>query len=256
VTASAWATGAAATWPDSPGRPVAARLRAVLDQAEPALRGAAAGLWSAPGLGERYPRYLQAMHGVLRASVPLMERAAARCAEFLPQDPSTDRLRDYLVQHAGEERGHDAWAREDLALLGGDLAAACDEQPWPDAAALVGPQYYWIEHHHPVALLGYIAVLEGNAPRPGLAEWIAAGAGVPDAALRTVREHADLDTGHTEAIYRLLDSLHLDAAQERAVTVSALYTADALIRLLNRLTETAPGRRLRRTAPPNPGETA
>jgi hypothetical protein len=231
-------------------------LRAVLGQAEPALRGAAAVLWSEPGLDERYPRYLQAMHGVLRASVPLMERAAARCAELDPRDPSADRLRGYLVHHAAEERGHDVWAMEDLALLGGDPAAVRDEQPWSEVAALVGPQYYWIEHYHPVALLGYIAVLEGNAPRPGLAEWISAATGVPDAAVRTVREHADLDTGHTEAIYRLLDSLSLDSVQARAVTVSALYTADALIDLLTRLTGTPPGHRPRRRAPHPPGETA
>lgn len=256
MTASARAVGTAAARPDAPGRPVAARLRAVLDQAEPALRGAAAGLWSSPGLSERYPRYLEAMHGVLLASVPLMERAAARCAELGPRDSSADRLRGYLVQHAAEERGHDAWAIEDLAVLGRDPAAVRDEQPCSDVARLVGPQYYWIEHHHPVALLGYIAVLEGNAPRPGLAERIAGAAGVPDAAVRTVREHADLDAGHTEAIYRLLDSLSLDSAQARAITISALYTADALIDLLTRLTGTPPGHAPRRRALPPPGETA
>jgi len=37
-------------------------------------------------------------------------------------------------------------------------------------SARVGAQYYWIHHFHPVALLGYIAVLEGRPPSPTLVE--------------------------------------------------------------------------------------
>jgi hypothetical protein len=33
-------------------------------------------------------------------------------------------------------------------------------RPSANVAALVGAQYYWILHHHPVALLGYMATLE------------------------------------------------------------------------------------------------
>ena len=29
--------------------------------------------------------------------------------------------------------------------------------PSPAVAALVGSQYYWLLHHHPVALLGFVA---------------------------------------------------------------------------------------------------
>ena len=36
--------------------------------------------------------------------------------------------------------------------------------PAPAVAALVGAQYYWVLHHHPVALLGYIGLLEGYPP--------------------------------------------------------------------------------------------
>ena len=35
------------------------------------------------------------------------------------------------------------------------------------AAALVGAQYYWIRHVHPVALLGYVMLLEGYPPSAG-----------------------------------------------------------------------------------------
>lgn len=227
------------------------RLRAVLDQAEPALRAAAAELWSAPGLTERYPRYLEAMHGVLRASVPLMLRASERCAALAPQDPVAAPLRDYLIEHAAEEYGHDVWLLEDLGLLGADADAVRDRQPGPAVARLVGPQYFWIEHHHPVALLGYIAVLEGNAPHPALAARIARTASLPAAAVRTIREHAELDGGHTAQLHRLLDSLRLGPDRARAVTVSALHTADALAALLTGLTRPGPDTDRRRAPTPS-----
>ena len=235
--------------PDTRQSSAMTRLRVLLSRTEPALRAASAELWSQPGLAQRYPRYLHAMHGVLRASVPLMERAALRCAELESCDPCAGRLRRYLETHAAEERDHDAWLLDDLAALGGDRAAVIEEQPCAAVARLVGPQYYWIEHHHPVALLGYIAVLEGNAPHTGLAAWIAGAAEVPDSALRTVREHAELDTAHTEDIHRLLDDLALTDGQVRAITVSALCTAQALIGLFDHLVRIAPGRAPARRPP-------
>jgi hypothetical protein len=201
---------------------MSARMRAALAQATPALRIAAAQVWQKPGLRPRYQRYLRVMHGVLRASVPLMERAAARSA------PGS--LRDYFRRHIEEEREHDEWLIEDLAVLGCPRSVV-DEVPPPVVARLVGAQYYWIEHHHPVALLGYIAVLEGNAPDPGLCARLVTHAGLPPAALRTVREHAALDTGHTEEVYQLLEALSLTEAHSRAVSVSALSAAQGLMEL-------------------------
>ncbi|MFJ3930171.1 MULTISPECIES: iron-containing redox enzyme family protein [unclassified Streptomyces] len=218
-------------------RPTAAEaLRARMRLTEPAVRAATSALWCAPGLARRYPQYLRLMHGVVRASVPLMERAAARCA--LLRDPVAGPLARYLAAHIEEERGHDAWLAADLAALGHDPARALGRPPPPAVASLVGAQYYWIEHHHPVALLGYIAVLEGNAPAPWLADRVVRSAGVPATALRTVRAHADLDTGHSDALYALLDGLDLTPGQVDAVTTSALFTVDALLRLFGTLTRT------------------
>jgi len=222
--------------------PVAAgvALRARLALTAPALRATTARLWRPDGLAGRYLAYLAVMHGVLRASVPLMERAAARCAELGDRDPVAAPLERYLLEHIEEERGHDNWLLDDLAALGGRPADVLAEQPSPTVARLVGAQYYWIEHHHPVALLGYIAVLEDNAPAGWLADRVADTAGVPDTALRTLREHAELDDGHTAALFGLLDTLPLSRRLERAVAVSALHTVDGLIDLFARV-EREPG---------------
>ncbi|MGW2520682.1 iron-containing redox enzyme family protein [Streptomyces sp. NPDC001617] len=217
-----------------------AALRVKLDLVAPALHSAATALWQPSGLGHRYVEYLYTMHALIRASVPLMEQAARRCAQLAPHDPAADPLGRYLQRHAEEERGHDQWLLADLAAAGADPAAAFDRLPSPIVADLAGAQYYWIEHHHPVALLGYILVLEDNAPAPWLADRLAASTGLPDKAFRTVREHADLDCGHVAALDALLDTLPLTTAHQALVAVSALRTTDGVTRLFSHLA-TAPG---------------
>jgi len=225
------------------GQSASTGLRGRLALAAPTLDRAARALWTADRpdhLRERYRRYLTAMHALITASVPLLERAAARCAR-LP-DASAPLLSDYFLRHAQEERGHDDWLLEDLAAAGGSPEAARAAVPPPLVVELAGAQYYRIEHRHPVALLGYIAVLEGNAPGPRLAERLAADTGLPAAAFRTLREHAALDTGHLDDLHQLLDALPLTAQQQLETSVCALHTADTLTRLFLRLAAGQGGR--------------
>lgn len=219
-----------------------AALRIKLSLTDPALRAATSTLWQcAPDvLRPRYLAYLYEMYALVRTSVPLMERAARRCVELAPGDPVAEPLEWYLERHVEEERGHDAWLLEDLAVAGGDPTEAIGRLPSAAVADLAGAQYYWIEHHHPVALLGYIRVLEGNAPAVRLADHLAARTGLPDAAFRTVREHAELDGGHLADLDDLLDALPLSSAQQTALAVSALRTADGVTRLFSHLA-TIPG---------------
>jgi hypothetical protein len=206
-------------------------LRVKLELTAPALRAAAADLWRRPRLDRRYPVYLRTMHAVIRASVPLMELAADRCAELGCDDPVGPSLRQYLTAHIAEERGHDEWLLADLAALGDDPAEWLPRPVPPVVARLVGAHYYWVRHHHPVSLLGYIAVMERNAPSAALADWIVARAGVPEAAVRTVREHAELDVAHGDAVIDLLDQLPLSTDDAAAVATAALCTVDGLLAL-------------------------
>lgn len=209
-------------------------LRTKLSPTAPVLRAATAALWRPGGLRERYLRYLTAMHPLVRASVPLLERAVERCAER--GGPAAERLSAYCVRHAAEERDHDAWLLEDLAAAGAAPAVV----PHPLVVELVGAQYYRVEHEHPVALLGYIAVLEGNAPGPRLADRLTEATGLPARAFRTVREHAELDGGHLDDLYRVLDRLALPPHLQTAVSVSALHTTHLLTRLFLALAAPTP----------------
>ncbi|MEU0134788.1 iron-containing redox enzyme family protein [Streptomyces sp. NPDC006296] len=220
----------------APGPGHSARLGVALGLLDAPLLGAMERMWRAEELLPRYRRYLCAMHAVVRASVPLMERALERATLLeLGGDPVAGPLAAYLRGHIREEAGHDAWLLEDIRAAGALPADALGPMPPPVVAALAGAQYYWIEHHHPVVLLGYIAVLEGYAPAADLTSRIALSTGLPEAALRTVREHAALDTGHLDGLYALLDRLPLTRGQQSDVTVSALHSLDALTRLFVRL---------------------
>ncbi|MEV4599882.1 iron-containing redox enzyme family protein [Amycolatopsis sp. NPDC049253] len=211
-----------------------AELRAVLDTVAPDVRRAAGELWRPDRLRARYSRYLVLMHAVVRASVPLMELALAHCGG---DDPVRVRLGAYLPAHIEEELHHDDWLLEDLAVAGGDPVAALAAPPPVEVAALVGPQYYWISHFHPVCVLGYIAALESNAPSPELGTLLAAWTGLPDDAFHTVRHHADVDDGHSGAIFALLDRLDLTPPLRLAVRTSALHAAGALIDLFTAVSQ-------------------
>src|SRR5918995_499983 len=68
--------------------------------------------------------------------------------------------------------------------------------PSPTIAALVGSQYYWVQHVHPVGLLGYIAMFECYPPARQDIDRVQAATGYGPEAFRTLLLHADLDIQH------------------------------------------------------------
>jgi hypothetical protein len=214
------------------GQGAGAVLRAKLGLLLPALQSAADRVWDTPPARERYIGYLSVMHAVIRASVPLMQAAARRCAD---SDPVADPLREYLHGHIAEERGHDDWIAADLVAAGEDPGRCIARIPPAEVASLVGAQYYWVEHFHPVTLLGYIAVLEGNPPKPGLVDHLMGVTGLPSSAFRTLRTHAELDPGHSAAVFALLDELALTADQRQAIDRSALHSLLQATRIMTGL---------------------
>lgn len=209
-------------------------LRTKLGLLLPALQEAADRVWDTPPARERYIGYLSVMHAVIRASVPLMRAAARRCATA-GGDPVARPLREYLHGHIAEERGHDDWIAADLAAAGEDPERYIARIPPAEVAALAGAQYYWLEHYHPVTLLGYIAVLEGNPPKPGLVAHLIGATGLPASAFRTLRAHAELDPGHAAAVFALLDDLPLTADQRKAVERSAVHSLLQATRIMANL---------------------
>ena len=190
-----------------------------------------------PRLAKLWPEYLVQQHQIIRATVPLTDAALARSRELAldDADPLAAPLAAYLEEHVGEELGHDETLLDDLELLGLERADVLRRIPAPTVAALVGSQYYWILHHHPVTFLGFVALMEGFPPTPELIETLLERTGFPREAFRTYVEHADLDPGHRDHLDRTLDSLPLTAEDEAAVGVSAIASAALAARALDEL---------------------
>jgi hypothetical protein len=207
--------------------PESRRLRTMLEFALPAVFTASDRLGRHERVHELYPRYLVLSHGIIRASVPLMAAARDR-ARALPDDPVAAAVADYCDGHIDEELGHDDWLLEDLASLGVDPDDVRGRPPSPTVAALVGAQYYWIHHVHPVGLLGYVLLLEGWPPTPETVDELRRRTGYGPAAFRTLRAHADLDPSHGRELDAVLDALPLRPAQRELLGVSALSSAGGL----------------------------
>ena len=79
-------------------------------------------------------------------------------------------------------------------------------------------------HHHPVALLGYIGLLEGFPPSPGMIEDLRARTGYPADAFRTMVAHAELDPRHGDELFELVDTLPLTPEQSAVMGLSAMHS--------------------------------
>lgn len=205
----------------------------------PALSGTGARLWGHSDLAVIYPRYLMAMHHVIRASVPLMTEAAAALRRQPAARSETARANEliaaYLDRHVLEEAHHDDWALEDLERLGLAREAVLAAHPYPAAAELAGTQYYYIRHHDPAAVLGYIAQLEGYPPDERALLGAAERTGLPVTAFRTMRKHAHLDPHHRRDLDRVLDELPPDRHRSVLILRSALDASAALITLIDQV---------------------
>jgi Iron-containing redox enzyme len=190
-------------------------------------------LLSHPQVRELYPEYLFTCHCVVRASVPLMETARERARAMAPGDTVAAELADYLGEHIEEERDHDEWLLCDLEALGADRAAILSRVPSPTIASGVGAQYYWILHYHPVALLGWIGLLEGYPPLAATVDRMMARTGYRPEAFRTMRAHAELDPRHGDELFEVVDRLPLTAEQSALIGLNAMWSVHLLAQALD-----------------------
>jgi hypothetical protein len=221
-----------------PGRPPELRvhpLRQKIALVRPRLQEAAHHVWTHPRLHDFYPELLIRFHWMIRASVPLMEAARQRAVELAPGDVVAGLLADYLARHIPEETGHDEWLLQDLEVLGVKRSAVLARTPLPTMASLAGCQYYWIHHAHPVALLGYIAVLEGNPAPIEFIEEVVTRTGLPKSAFRSMFNHAALDLRHRDDLDEVLWQLPLKPEHQALMGVSAITTVNLFAQMFEEI---------------------
>jgi hypothetical protein len=208
-------------------------LRRKISLVRPRLQVASHRVWTHSRLRDFYPQLLITFHWMIRASVPLME--AARDRSLGLRDPVAIRLADYLGTHIPEERNHDEWLLADLDVLGVPRTVALNTTPSPTMASLVGSQYYWIFHTHPVALLGYIAVLEGNPAPIEFLDEVVQRTELPRAAFGSMFKHAALDLQHRNDLDDLLWEFPFEPEHEALTGVSAITTVNLFARVFEEI---------------------
>jgi heme oxygenase len=203
--------------------------------AEARLNSATQAFWSHPDLAEILPAFLVQLHRVMKGGIDLMRIARER-ALVLPNDPVASMTAAYLEEHILEEKDHDAWLLDDIATLGISADEVDRAMPLTSVVSLLGAQYFWAINIHPVAVFGYLIVLEGKPPVASELEAIRRRTKLPATAFRCLLEHADNDPHHIAELNQTLDEMPLTAEQEKYVALSAFHTIDAVASVLEELT--------------------
>lgn len=176
-----------------------------------------------PELPRIIPEYIFAGYCVSDATVPLMEETV-RCAHLVNNDPICAPLIKYLEQHIEEERGHNEWYIRDLKALGMTRDEVILKIPPPNLAAMIGSQYYWVRHHHPIAFMGYIASIETYPPTEEYVNKLIQDSGLPAQGFETLMLHAQIDIAHKDDIIQLLNTLPLTKMHKDIIEMSAFQT--------------------------------
>lgn len=213
------------------------RLHRKIDLVVQPLASACLRLFRNPRVADIFPDYLIRTHCIIRTTVPLMEAALGQARVMADSDPVASGVAIYLAKHLDEERDHDKWLLEDLEVMGVDRSKVLARVPSPTIASLVGCQYYWALHYHPVALLGYFAFMEGYPPTQPLIEDLIARTGFPREAFRTMVEHGELDPHHRDELDLTIDSLPLTRDHEAVLGLSAMSGVGLLARSVEEVLE-------------------
>ena len=148
-------------------------------------------------------------------------------------DTRFERARQYLVHHAEEEHEHWRWVIDDLRSSGYTGPDPRETWPCPETQAYVAFNVYTATRH-PLARLGIAAVLEGIGGRWGtpygrkLVEQL----DLKPTQCTFFLAHGELDRGHVEEVFEVIDSCDLDerawgwlthAARTAGVLYRAMY---------------------------------
>ena len=203
-------------------------------------------LWASEAPDQMVPSFLVMLHQIMRASVPVDGGRHSQVRRVGGGGPDRKSLSpDTSPHHIDEERNHDVWALEDLANVGYAPEAVVRLIPPPAVARLAGAQRYWVEHHHPLMLLGCIAVLESFPPPQETIDQMRDASGLPEAAFRTMRLHGKLDPYHSAELFEFIDTLPLTRDHLDMIGTS-------LVACMESLTETVSEPQTHRTIGPAP----
>ena len=165
-----------------------------------------------------YRAFLHDLYHIVWHFCPIMATAAARC------DDRYRNVRYDLYERIEEEKGHEEWVLEDIAAMGGDVAAARANPPSAPAQAMIGFNYHVAERVHPCSVLGMLYMLEvvssvyGGRVSDSIAR--AQGRTVDGGGFRFLSSHSSMDQDHVAKLNLLLKTIEDPAAQSAVVNAT------------------------------------
>lgn len=210
-------------------------LRAKIRLAAPRLDEQLSLFWNHSQFEAVFLQHLIKLYYCVNSSVPLLTSARQRSQELAQSCSVAAALAPYFREHIIEEHDHDVWLLEDIEVLGVSRADVTSRIPPSDVATLIGCQHYYIQHGHPLAMMAYLAVVEGNPPTVEGLDQLLVNTTIPKAALRSFYKHAEIDIGHSEEIWNLIDSLPLQPWHISLLGISAMLATEHIACLMENL---------------------
>lgn len=193
--------------------------------------------WMHPELREMFPAFLIQLHRVMQGGITLMRLTKDRAVSLSSDDEASLLTANYLATHIEEEIDHDNWLLADIETLGIPAIDVTRTTPLTSVVSLLGAQYFWALQMHPVAVFGYLIVLEGYPPLAEQLEEIRTRTRLPQTAFRCLHAHADNDPHHIADLNRTLDNMPLTREQEQLIALSAFHTVDMVAAIFEEIIE-------------------
>ena len=148
---------------------------------------------------EQYSSFLVEIYHLISRTPLYLSRAASFCFE-------DEWLRDWFLDFAIDERGHDKLCLSDLKKMGLDAEAMVDCMAKPGAQAMAANNFF-IAEHNPVALIGFAAATEGMGANIAgdAASIIENGLGFPKNSCGFLKVHGQEDIEHFASVKKAFE---------------------------------------------------
>ncbi len=213
----------------------AARFNAIAKISLEAIDGVSATLCQRHSLAELLPQYFALLYAVQRATVPLIRLVLRRLNDF-PDHPFERQVRAHFTRALEDERDHELMLLRDLETLGVSPELVTSSMPSTAITALVGSQYYLIEHRHPAVHLGYSCLLESHATTSEDVQRLIALSGAPEGAFSNYRLHAEVDGEHHDENEVILNAVPTDRLRDE-ILANSIRSADFICQALESLAD-------------------
>lgn len=176
----------------------------------------------------QYAAILRQVYHNVRQNSQLMALAASRFRG------DQRKVLKQLLRHSVSESGHEDLALNDIRSLGEDVTGIPSERPLPASFALSASIAQFIEHHDPVAIVGFMFQLEYTPVQLGQQYMAAlAKAGIPRSAMSFIEEHAAVDVSHCKLIEKYCTVLIRTPEQLETVLYVQRLTAELYANMLD-----------------------